>query len=164
MASRMQEVPPGERFSRGDVLQAARDKGVNLRGCIGSELGRDESLARCPLLLVRGGDGMFSWIPKFVVVSSGSWEQLESLAPSVPWHCVTDGVTFFLLNTSTGARVELDYAFSPEALTTGDFSNKIPGGNNVPSSFTHLRELLKGPKACCWTTLSRPCGLSKTPR
>ena len=72
-----------------------------------------------------------------------AWEQLSSVAPDVPWHCVTDGTTFFLRNNTTGARVELQYPFSPESLTTADFTTKIAGSSDAPASFSELRELLK---------------------
>jgi hypothetical protein len=65
------------------------------------------------------------------------------MAPDVPWHCVTDGTTFFVHNNKTGARVELQYAFSPESLTTGDFTAKSAGSGDVPTSFSELRGLLK---------------------
>ena len=72
-----------------------------------------------------------------------AWVQLQNLAPNAPWHAVTDGTTFFVRNSATGTRVELDHPFGPEGLATGDFSAKHYGGSEVPGSFTELRECLK---------------------
>ncbi len=75
-----------------------------------------------------------------------AWAHLKSMAPDVPWHCVTDGTTFFVHNTKTAARVELEYAFSPESLTTGDFTAKVAGSRDAPASLSELRDLLKNTK------------------
>jgi hypothetical protein len=72
-----------------------------------------------------------------------AWVQLENLAPNVAWHCVTDGTTFLLRNKTSGARVELEHAFSPESLTTGDFSSRPFGSTCAPTSLTELGTLLK---------------------
>lgn len=76
-----------------------------------------------------------------------AWAQLHNLAPNAPWHAVTDGTTFFVRNSATGERKELDHPFGPEGLATGDFSAKHCGGSDVPASFTELREFLKSTKS-----------------
>ena len=72
-----------------------------------------------------------------------AWGLLKNHAPNVAWHCVTDGAKFFLRNNKNGTRVELEHPFSPESLTTGDFSSRPSGSSAAPASFTELRELLK---------------------
>jgi hypothetical protein len=76
-----------------------------------------------------------------------AWTQLENIAPNVAWHCVTDGIKFFLRNSTHGARVELEHPFAPESLTTGDFSSRPSGNSDAPASFTELRDLLKNTKS-----------------
>lgn len=70
--------------------------------------------------------------------------RLAIVAPDVLWHCVTDGITYELLSNVTGTRVELAHAFSLESLRTGDFEAKPAGGSDTPTSFSELREILKG--------------------
>jgi len=43
-----------------------------------------------------------------------AWEQLDNKASDVTWYCVTDGTTYLLRNTTTGAHFELQHPFSPE--------------------------------------------------
>src|ERR1700733_1409900 len=59
-----------------------------------------------------------------------AWEQLGNLASDVDWHCVTDGITFFLRSNTRGEQIELERPFSPESLMTGDFSSKPSGSGD----------------------------------
>src|SRR6185437_2534329 len=58
-----------------------------------------------------------------------AWMQLENIAPNVAWHCVTDGIVFFLRNSTRGVRLELEHPFPPESLATGDFSRRQSGSD-----------------------------------
>jgi hypothetical protein len=73
-----------------------------------------------------------------------AWTQIETIAPNVAWHCVTDRVTFFLRNSTRDVSLELKHHFSPESLRTGDFSGEPVSAGDVPASFTGLKDLLKG--------------------
>jgi hypothetical protein len=72
-----------------------------------------------------------------------AWIQLQRLAPTVPWHVVTDGATFVMRNSTTGKHVELQHAFSPESLTSGDFTASATASGDPPASLTELRALVK---------------------
>jgi len=61
-----------------------------------------------------------------------AWMQLPMNAPGVHWHCVTDGITYTLHNTITEKDTEIHHAFSPESLTTGDFTQKPSSNDSAP--------------------------------
>jgi hypothetical protein len=69
---------------------------------------------------------------------------LQAVAPNVEWHCVTDGNTYYLRNTTTDKAYELHGAFSAEALASADFSRPSAGTKCVPESFPELASLLNG--------------------
>jgi hypothetical protein len=69
---------------------------------------------------------------------------LQGIAPTVAWHCITDGTTYYLRNTKTDESFELPGAFSPEALATGDFTTSRIAHTCVPNSFEELSAMLNG--------------------
>lgn len=75
---------------------------------------------------------------------SETWEQLFRSAPGFAWYCLTDGRAYVLHNAMSGERVELQHAFSPSSLETKNFTSEARHAPSVPSSFSELRELLKG--------------------
>lgn len=83
---------------------------------------------------------------------------LQDVVPNVAWHCITEGTTYYLRNTTTDQSFEIQGAFAPEALATGDFTTGRNAHPCVPDSFERLAAMLVG---ASWVVLDHIKGGSR---